>query len=78
MNRVLAITLGAALGLAGLVAADHALAPDAAPSSPPIWGDRFPDVLLQTHDGRTVRFGSDLIAGKTVAINFMYVGCLEF
>jgi protein SCO1/2 len=37
--------------------------------------DPFPNVVLQSHDGRTVHFYDDLIAGKTVVINFMYVHC---
>ncbi|MFS0755109.1 SCO family protein [Noviherbaspirillum sp. 1P10PC] len=35
----------------------------------------FPNALLQTHDGRTVRFYDDLIAGKVVVINMMYTYC---
>ncbi len=35
----------------------------------------FPNVLLQTHDGRKVRFYDDLVRGKVVAINMMYVHC---
>src|SRR5215510_6988917 len=32
----------------------------------------FPNLSLRTHQGRTVRFYDDLIAGRTVVINFMY------
>src|SRR5262245_41172751 len=35
----------------------------------------FPDVSVQTHDGRTVRFYDDLIKDKIVLINFMYAHC---
>jgi protein SCO1 len=35
----------------------------------------FPDVVLRTHDGRKVRFYSDLVRGKIVTINFMYIAC---
>jgi protein SCO1/2 len=35
----------------------------------------FPDVVLRTHDGRKVRFYSDLIKDRIVTINFMYAGC---
>src|SRR5690349_1174577 len=37
--------------------------------------DYFPDVPLQTQDGKTVRFYDDLLKGKIVVINFMYAGC---
>lgn len=37
----------------------------------------FPDLPLQTHDGRTVRFYSDLLKGRTALINFMFTRCTE-
>jgi protein SCO1/2 len=37
----------------------------------------FPNVLLQTHEGRTVRFYDDLIKDKVVMINFMYTRCAD-
>ena len=41
-----------------------------------VWGaGYFPNVPLVTHDGRTVRFFDDLIAGRVVAINFIYTTC---
>jgi protein SCO1/2 len=41
-----------------------------------IWGaDYFPDVPLVTHEGKKVRFFTDLIKDKVVAINFMYTNC---
>ena len=42
------------------------------------WRERFADVELQTHDGRTVSFYDDLIKDKIVALNFMYCGCTKF
>jgi protein SCO1/2 len=36
---------------------------------------RIPNTLLQTHDGRSVHFYDDLVRGKVVAINMMYVSC---
>ncbi|RYD85099.1 MAG: hypothetical protein EOP84_03570, partial [Verrucomicrobiaceae bacterium] len=36
--------------------------------------DYFPNVLLQTHDGREVRFYDDLINGKVVAISQTSLG----
>ena len=35
----------------------------------------FPNVLLRTHEDRTVRFYDDLMRGKIVIVNFMYVRC---
>jgi len=37
----------------------------------------LPNVVLETHEGKTVRFYDDLIKGKIVAINFMYATCKE-
>ncbi len=35
----------------------------------------IPDVSLVDQNGRKVRFYSDLIAGKTVAVNFVFTSC---
>jgi protein SCO1/2 len=35
----------------------------------------FPNVPLQTHDGRSVRFYDDLIKGKKVIVNFTFTSC---
>jgi protein SCO1 len=35
----------------------------------------LPDVAVQTQDGRTVRFYSDLVQGRVVAINFIFTSC---
>jgi protein SCO1/2 len=35
----------------------------------------IPNVFVQTHDGRKVRFYDDLVRDKVVAINMTYVGC---
>jgi protein SCO1/2 len=41
-----------------------------------VWGaDYFPDVPLVAHDGRRVRFFSDLVRDKVVLINFIYTSC---
>lgn len=39
--------------------------------------ERFPNVALQTHDGRTVRFYDDLLKGKSVAIHVIYTSCTD-
>ena len=35
----------------------------------------FPNVPLQTHDGRSVRFYDDLVKGRKVIINFTFTSC---
>ncbi len=37
--------------------------------------DYFPNVPLQTQDGKDVHFYDDLIHGKVVIVNFMYTQC---
>jgi protein SCO1/2 len=39
--------------------------------------NRFPNVVLQTQDGKTVRFYDDLLKDKMVLISFMYTDCAE-
>ena len=50
---------------------------DTAPSARPrqALGMNIPDVELLDQDGRKVRFYSDLVKGKTVAINFIFTTC---
>ncbi len=43
----------------------------------PYFAQRFPNVVLKTHEGRNVRFYDDLLKGKIVLINFMYATCTE-
>jgi len=41
-----------------------------------IWGaSYFPDVPLTSHQGKQLRFFSDLIKGRVVVINFIYTNC---
>jgi protein SCO1/2 len=78
MNRtLLAVVAGVGFGVVGLAVVDQGLQAGTPSQTGPIL-ERFPNVLLQTHDGRTVRFYDDLIKGKIVAINFMYVKCKNF
>ncbi len=39
------------------------------------FADRFPNLVLKTHEGKNVRFYEDLLKGKIVLINFMYATC---
>ena len=41
------------------------------------FADRFPNLVLRTHEGRNVRFYDDLLKDKVVLINFMYATCKE-
>jgi protein SCO1 len=42
------------------------------------WGaDYFPNVVLTTQDGKTVRLYEDLLKGKSVAINVIYTECAD-
>jgi protein SCO1/2 len=58
-----------------------ALAPtigSAAPARPIRSGPRadyFPNVVVHTHDGKTLRFYDDLVHGKVVVFNMMYTAC---
>lgn len=38
-------------------------------------GPRVADVPVRTQDGRTLRFYSDLVRGRVVAVNFIFTGC---
>lgn len=65
-RRELLLGLGAlGIGALGLYGARDARAADT----------RLPNSLLQTHEGRTVRFYDDLVRGKLVVINMMYAAC---
>jgi protein SCO1/2 len=37
----------------------------------------FTDAMLTTHEGRQARFYTDLIKGRRVLINFVFVGCSD-
>jgi len=37
--------------------------------------DSLPNVVIQTQDGKRVRFYDDLVKGKVVLINFMFTSC---
>ncbi len=64
-----AVALGGLLWKRFPVEADRAVAADDDRAS------YFPNVWLHTHEGQKVRFYDDLVRGKLVAINMMYVLC---
>ena len=41
----------------------------------PAFSPSLPDVEVVTHEGKKVRFYSDLVKGRTVAVNFIYTNC---
>ncbi len=47
----------------------------ASPSNAVRSESHVPDVTVQTHDGRSVRFYSDLVKGRVTAINFIFTSC---
>jgi protein SCO1/2 len=71
MNRRLLCAALATAGGAGIAAS---LWRDPAPQG---FTAAIPDVELVTHEGKSVRFRSDLVAGKVVLINAMFAGCGE-
>src|SRR5690606_5490890 len=40
-------------------------------------GRRLPNVAMETHDGRQVRFYDDLVKDKMVVVNMMYANCTK-
>jgi protein SCO1/2 len=62
--------------LAAIAAALGAAASPAPTVAGELWGpDYFPNVELQTQDGRTVRFYDDLLKDRLVAIDLIYTRC---
>lgn len=37
--------------------------------------DRFPNIVLRSHDNQTMRFYDDLVKDRVAVINFMYSTC---
>jgi protein SCO1 len=57
-------------------AGPNAAKPGTSSNAGVIWGaSYFPDAPLITHQGKQVRFFSDLIKDKVVVINFIYTNC---
>jgi protein SCO1/2 len=77
---VLLATLGASSSRAQGVGPEAdpgavATAPGSGRGNP--FAESFPDLVLKTHEGKTVRFYENLLKGKIVLINFMYATCEE-
>ncbi len=64
------------LGLLAALAPPAGAAPAAAPEATIKSGSlQIPDVALVDQDGRTVRFWSDLVQGRVVAVSFVFTTC---
>lgn len=64
------------LGLMGGVALSPLLAGAAfAKAAAGPRADYFPNLVLQTHEGRKLRFYDDVVSGKIVVFNMMYTAC---
>lgn len=74
MNRrtILASMLNLAGGAAAL---SSGVAAAAVKPRPGPRAGYFPNFVLTTHEGKSVRFYDDLMRGKTVMVNFMYTHC---
>lgn len=66
---------GMGLAAVGLIALPGFVVGQTRPRQDATDGGYFPNPLLHTHEGKAVRFYDDLIRGKVVAINMMYVSC---
>jgi protein SCO1 len=76
MNRRLLKIFGVALLLLGAIeAAAQSCHTPAAQAKKPENKMVIPDVVVRDQDGNTLHFYSDLIKGKTVAINFIFTNC---
>ncbi|WP_139557003.1 SCO family protein [Methylotetracoccus oryzae] len=62
------------VGIAGVALAGYALSARRSLRAPAL-AQGLPNTLVQTHDGRSVRFYDDLIRGKIAVINMMYTRC---
>jgi protein SCO1/2 len=75
-----ALALVLSLCAASVTAQDHQHhhhTPPTAPASKPAASRAFvvPDVAVQTQDGQTRRFYTDLVKGRVVAMNFVFTSC---
>ena len=75
-RRTFTRTLAALLWLSGTMLFPMGSSSVASETGGAIWGaDYFPNVTLLTQDGKKVRFFTDVIKGKVVALNFIYTNC---
>ena len=72
-QRLLRFGLPAVLGIIALAAIDASAAPEGSRFTP----DYFTNAEVVTHEGKTLRFYDDLIKGKKVVVNFIYLNCVD-
>ena len=72
-QRLRRFMLPAVLGIIVLAANDASAAPEGSRFTP----DYFTNVEVVTHEGKTLRFYDDLIKGKKVVVNFIYLNCVD-
>jgi protein SCO1/2 len=76
-TRAAAIAIGLLIALGSPGGPSGALA-QAQQAEKARWrADYFPNVALQDHNGRMLRFYDDILRGKVVAINFVYTTCTD-
>jgi protein SCO1 len=63
-------------GLALLPLMASAAQPKAAPAGPQ--ANAFPNFVLETHDGKKMRFYDDMLKNKIVVINMLYTTCTSY
>jgi protein SCO1/2 len=73
MNRRILAKAGLAAAMAPLVRPGVA----AAATFTKRGAGHFTDAVLTTHEGRQARFYTDLLKGRRVLINFVFVGCTD-
>lgn len=69
------VVLGVIALATGLTVIPHGNDVAAAPEGSRFTPDYFTNVDVVTHEGKTVRFYDDLIKGKKVVVNFIYLNC---
>jgi protein SCO1/2 len=74
MRRRSLVGGGLAVAAAGLLPLRPALAAGRGTS---YGAEYFTNAVLTTHEGRKVRFYDDLLRGRRVLINFVFVGCTD-
>jgi|ERR1051325_390721 protein SCO1/2 len=74
VRRLVVILVSAAVTIAAATLLEPVVQPRFKRPPGPGTG-RFPNVLLRTHQNKSVRFYDDLVKGRIVVINFMYTVC---
>lgn len=74
---LLPVVLGVIALAAGLTAIPRGHGAAAPPEGSRFTPDYFTNAPVVTHEGKTVRFYDDLIKGKKVVVNFIYLNCTD-